>query len=680
MMLVIMMTVSLVPGSGSAADNTPKFEDELAFYALEERMMTTATKTKKTLRQAPAIATVITGDEIRSMGARNLTDVLKTVPGFGVSINETGWQMFEVRGIRTRDSEKILVMIDGHRVNNSYYGSALVHIFDNLSVEKVKQVEIIRGPGSALYGANAFVGVINVITKDGDDVNGADVTVAGGNFDTKKINLIGGKSFKDKDIKVFGSVDYSDTDGDDVIIKADTIAGTPFSMTPGNADLYLKKTEALLKVSYGNLIFKGHFLQQDKGSYIGFANALTDDNTYKTKDSWAELEYSRAFTDKFSASLRTYFDYFKQETKLEVFPEGFPGYPDGGVGTPGLKNRTLGGEFQFDYDLFKGNHLIVGFNYEHIKQYDVGQRLNFDPWTFEPIASLQDVSSWANFNKDVTRKVWAVYVQDEWAIRNNLSITAGVRYDNYDDFGSTTNPRAGLVWNFLEHADLKLLYGQAFRAPNFIELYNDSNPSAVGNPNLEPEKIKTYEASLGYRFGDSYMMNLNYFHNDIDDLIAVDTFVTPAKYTNLGGAEVSGIEVVLNGRYNQTDYWKVAYTWQDPKDKDTDKELPFVPTHRINFSANYGISNYLEIHTDVIWTGERPRPEGDTREDSDAYTTVDLALTAKNFFRNLELQLAFHNLFDAEYEDPDLSGVQKLIPYDYPREGLSALFSVTYRF
>ncbi len=138
--------------------------------------MVTATKRKISTRKAPAIATVITADEIKNMGARDLTDVLKTVPGFGVSINEWGVNMFEVRGIKTTGSEKILVMTDGHRLNESYTGSGLCLTFNDLSVEKIRQIEIIRGPGSALYGANAFTAVINIITKDADDADEPSVT------------------------------------------------------------------------------------------------------------------------------------------------------------------------------------------------------------------------------------------------------------------------------------------------------------------------------------------------------------------------------------------------------------------------------------------------------------------------------------------------------------------------
>ncbi len=690
---LVLMTV-LLPPPATAQENADdskawekaywdaRLDEEFKWIRAEaEVLITTATKTEKSLRKAPAIATVITAAEIRNMGARDLTDVLKTVPGFGVAVSSEGYNQFEVRGISTTLSEKILVMVDGHRVNTPYMGSGLVLLFDNLSLEKVRQVEIIRGPGSALYGANAFVGVVNVITKDADDADGMNVTVAGGNFNTKRVSASGGKSFKDKDFKIFGSVDYFDTDGDDATIKADRIAGAPFSMTPGNADPYLEKKEAFLKVSYGDLMFKGHYLQQDKGVYIGIANALTYDNVYDPEIFWSELSYSKSFTDKFSASLRTYLDYFRHHGKVVIFPKGFPGYPDmAPTGEAGLKDRTLGTELQLSWDMFRGNHVIAGFDFEHIKQYDVDYVANYNPFTFAPFGSFQDVSSWGNFNRDVTRKVWAVYFQDEWAITENLNLTAGVRHDNYNDFGGTTNPRAGIVWNFLKNADLKLLYGQAFRAPTFSDLYNAGNPDVLGNPNCKPEKIKSYEAALGYRFRDSYTINANYFRNEIDDLIIKDTSTSPALYTNRGGAKVDGVETVLRGQYSPANYWQLAYSWQNPKDADTDEDLPNVPSQRASFSVNYEVCKYLNAHADILWTGKRPRISGDDRGDMPSYTTVDLTLIAKNFCKGFEVRGMVHNLFDTEYEDPDLSGAQKLIPYDYPREGISALLEFSYRF
>ena len=137
---------------------------------------------------------------------------------------------------------------------------------------------------------------------------------------------------------------------------------------------------------------------------------------------------------------------------------------------------------------------------------------------------------------------------------------------------------------------------------------------------------------------------------------------------------------MLTGKYGSANYWKLAYTWQEPRDADTDEELPNVPSHRASFSLNWGITKYLNAHTDILWTGERPRVSGDSRDDMPSYTTVDLTLIAKNFYKNLEIRGMVHNLFDKEYEDPDTSGAQMLIPNDYPRAGISALVEFSYRF
>lgn len=643
-------------------------------YYKADRLLVTATKRKISLRKAPAIATVITADEIRNMGAKSLHEVMKMVPGFDITISQVGRYMYGVRGIRTVSSEKLMVMIDGHRLNEPITGSAVSQLFMDLSVEKAKQIEIVRGPGSALYGANAFVAVINIITKDADDIDGAEINLAGGSFDTQNVNVTGGKNFEEDGFRFYTNVDYFKTDGPGVTIESDMIGGS------GEADQSLEKTDAFLKMSYGDLTFKGQFTRRDGGVYIGFANTLTDDNIFRHTGYWGDLSYSRTLTDNFAITARGFFDHYEQEAYLEIFPEGFPGYPDGMIGSPNAKDRTLGTELQFDLDLSDSNHLIFGACYEHIKQYDVTHITNFDPWTFAPIGPVQDVSSWGNWNKDVTREIWAVYIQDEWWVDDNLGLTAGVRYDNYDDFGETVNPRAGLVWTVVEDLDLKFLYGQAFRAPNMTELYNDANPSAMGNTDLDAETIKTYEFNVGYTFKKFHSINVNYFYNDIENLIILDSSQSPARYMNKGGAEVHGIESTITGRYSADNYWQLTYTWQNPEDSETGEDLADMPTHKATFSVNYGFSKHLNAHADLLWTGERPRTSGDTRDDTPSYTTVDVSLIAKNFYEGLEMQWTVCNLFDEEYEDPDMSGAAQFVRYDHPRAGFSAIMDVRFRF
>ena len=659
---------------------TETAEELLLFF--EEEELVTATRHETPVRKAPAIVTVITARDIRNMGARKLLDILKTVPGFGLSINEFGAAMLEVRGIRTPLSEKVLVMIDGHSLNVPFTGSALYFIADDLPVENIKQIEIVRGPGSALYGANAFVSVINIITRDADKIDGIDAKGSYGSFDSGKINLTGGKSFENS-LKVSGSIDYFRTNGENFMIERDALSGTPYTTTPGNGFLQVEKTDLFLKASYGDLTFRGHYLtKKRKGDYIGFAYALTDDSVNPIEYYWGELSYTRDITEHLLTTTKVYYNYYEQDSSIEVMPEGFAGsFPDGMIGEPKLKDRTIGGELQFDYAVSGSNHITGGAVYEKIKQFDVKQFANFDPTLFPPVpVDLGPVQEVANWNKDAKREIWAVYIQDEWEITDSLNLTAGIRHDHYSDFGDTTNPRVGLVWGFLKNADLKLLYGQAFRAPNFVELYNSNNPVNIGNPDLAPEKIKTYEAGIGIKPAPSFTVDLNYFYSRIEDLIVWDTSTSPALHVNAGEAEVDGIELVLTGQYTSENYWKLAYTYQDPEDSATGERLPNVPLHRAAANINYGLTKYLNVHTDVLWTGERSRPAGDARDDVASYTTVDLALTLKNFYKTLEIQGTVHNLLDEDYEDPDTSGASQLIPDDFPREGISGMITASYKF
>ena len=663
-------------------------KDLLMFF--EEQDLVTATKRPTSLRKAPAIATIITADEIRNMGARNLLDVLKMVPGFGISTTEFGGNMIEVRGIRTSLNEKILFMIDGHSLNKNFNGSALYNVADMIPLENIRQMEVVRGPGSALYGNSAFVATINIITRNAEEINGLEVKGGGGSFDSFKGNLVGGKPIGDK-FTVSGSLDRQQTNGPKLRVESDYLSGNPstfpfptapFSQAPGTPDLKFNQTDAFLKVGYGDLTFRSHYLTRQKNLYIGIVSALTDDSSKDQVDNyWGELAYTLRPADGLSVNMKLSYDHYEQDPNVKIYPNGFAfgAYPDGLIGKPLVKNRTIGGELQVDWDIFKGNHLIAGLSFEELRQYDTKQQANFDPITLAPLGAVQDVVNW---NKDATRQIFATYLQDEWQLPAQVNLTAGVRYDHYSDFGDTVNPRAGLVWSFLENADMKLLYGQAFRAPNFQELYNINNPVVVGNPNLKPERIQTYEAGLAWRLNRFFAANANYFFSTIKDQIGWDptTSGAAAVNANLHKSETQGVEVGANGAYGADLYWKLSYAYQDPRDADTDQRLSYVPSQRASGSVNYALTKYVNLHSDVLWTGPRPRPQGDTRSEMPAYTTVDLAVTLKNFYKTMEIQATVRNLFDQRYNDPDTSGAAAKIPGDFPREGISGFVTASYRF
>ncbi|MDH3973436.1 MAG: TonB-dependent receptor [Deltaproteobacteria bacterium] len=657
-------------------------EREELMYWETENIITSATKLAQRLEKAPAIASVISGKEIRNMGARNLLDVLKRIPGMGVSI-VTGYGKFgvESRGIKSSTSEKVLLMIDGHKVNESIRGTGIWH-FGDMTVENIKQVEVIRGPGSAVHGANAFVAVINVVTKDAKAIDGADIRVGGGSFDTRHYNLLAGKPKSDKSkLEITGMVDYFDTNGEKLHVDKDADGRS------GKTDGQAEKTDTALKVSYGNLSFSGRYLDRTDGGYIGSVKVLSDETLFETTHYFGELRFSHKVSSEIEFHMKGYYDEYKWSSYIEVLPEdSYPPY--GIIGTPEVKNRTTGSEVQLDYSIGEKNTLTTGMLYEKIEQFDVKQSLNFDPGTGTTFSFLKDFTSSANWNRNVNRYVSALYLQDVWKITPGTEATLGVRHDRYSDFGSTTNPRLGLVWRHSTKTIAKILYGEAFRAPSFVELYNDNNPVQKGNADLKPEKIRTFEASLESGFFEKYRTKLTWFHSEIKDLIRERK--TDWRYENLDEAVVDGIEAECTLYFNEASNLHLNYTYQNPREKDSGDRLPDVAAQKGNVGFNLALGRYVNANANLLVVGPRPRDSNDPREKVNGYEVVDLTLIAKNFFKNLEIRGSVYNLFDEKYADPEKYTEQaqrdietislNLLGSDFPREGRSFVLEARYKF
>ncbi|MBF0566597.1 MAG: TonB-dependent receptor, partial [Nitrospirae bacterium] len=535
-------------------------EELLMFY--EEKELTAATRYETPLKQAPVSAIIITAREIKDMGARNIVDVLKTVPEIGVTLSVNGILMFEMRGISTLKSEKILFMIDGHVLHKPFQGQDLPQVYYSIATEKIKQIEIIKGPASALYGADAFLGVINVVTKEPADIDGVQMAATGGSFGTGGGDILYGKKFDDLSLVI--NYDYLTTEGYKGTIKKDILSKTPYSEAPGQTDLSRQRHDGFVELSYKDLTYRGQVIDIGRiAQYIGLNFALTHKNDGSSfLDFWNDLKYKHDFSDALAASARMYFDRWAQDARVEIFPAGvFGSFPEGMLGRPMVKNSVYGVELQGDAKLSANNRLIFGTQYEHEKQYDVVTYGNYNPVTGQYIGSVQDLGSSGNFIEDADREIYSLYAQDEWSPVSNLHLNAGGRFDKFNDFGSTFNPRGAAVWEFVPDADLKVMYGTAFRAPNFVEMYTTkSNPTTRGNPDLSPEKAKTFETSLAYRFTKNLRGSVGFFKSLITDLIQADTTTPqPFSYRNIGSVDVDGIEAEFRGNYGASNYWKLSY-------------------------------------------------------------------------------------------------------------------------
>lgn len=666
-------------GNSFAQSEKTGLEDMFAIFT-EEQIVVSALKKPRPVSKSPAIMSVITARQIKQMGFRTLTDVLDTVPGFDISLSETGEREIAVRGILDTNSQKVKVLIDGHSINDVWSGGISWN-YDDLVVENIKRIEIIRGPGSALYGQNAFLAVVNVITKDTEDIDGFQWTTSGGAFDTQNYNMLFGKEYGD--LEVSGFFDYFDTEGHSEKVEQDFLFPAAFSKSPGRSHNRKEKTDLNLKLSYNNLEIKGKYTKKRRKDYIGVGYALGDDSIIRSTYMFTELTYKLDLGEKLDIIPRLYYDQFNYDPFLEQRPDGFVDsfgriYPDGIQGQVRHKQRTIGFENQFNYNLFEGNELTFGFQYEWIHQGDIkSSEFTFNPLTFAPLAVPQDFSKDLPFTRKATRQIMAFYLQDEWNITKDVDLTVGVRHDQFPRFGGTTNPRFGLIWRFIEDAHLKLLFATAFRAPNFQELFLTNNGTRAGDPNLDPEKINTFELGLGYNFTRHIRGNINYFYNRIRDRIILDTAQTPDKFANSGGARALGVEAELKADYGNDNYAFANYTFQKAEETRNRNRLPDVPVHKANLGVNVGFWKYANANVNTFISGPRPREDGDTRRDMPSYALVNLTLIGRKFMDNFEIKGSVSNLFNKGYDDP---APVDTVPTDFPQQGRSFIVELRYQY
>jgi iron complex outermembrane receptor protein len=684
--------VILVLFTAIALSSTPTFSEEVSMsseraesiqeeirWLQAEAVITIATKREIPLSKAPGIATVITARQIKQMGFRTLTDVLKIVPGFDISMDRFGKKNITARGVFDVLSPKMRVMIDGHSINEPWTGGA-AFVFHDLVVENAKRIEIIRGPGSAMYGQNAFLAVINVITKDTDDIDGFQWTANGGSFDTQNYNMLFGKEIGD--LKISGFFDFFDTEGHSEKVEQDILFPATFSKSPGRSQNEKAKTDLNLKISYKGLELKAKYLKRREEGYIGVGFALNDETRHEDTYIFSELIYRMSLAEKLKMTPRIYYDQYNPDNLFEAMPDGFVDsdgrvFPDGMKMTPGFKEQTIGFEDQFDYDLSERNRFTFGFQYEWIHHHDVKIANNFHPITLEPLPTLTDFSDDFPFTRKLTRQIWSVYLQDEWSITDDIDLTVGVRHDRFTRFGGTTNPRFGLIWRFIEDANLKVLFATAFRAPNLVELSAKNNTTELGNPNLDPEKINTFEIGVGYNFTRHIRGNINYFFNRIRDRIVLISGTPPQKFENSGGARIMGVEAEVRADFGKDNYAYANYTFQDAEETRDRNRLPNVPMHKANFGVNMGLSKYVNANIHTFLSGPRPREDGDTRRDLPSYALVDFTVIGKNFMDNFEIRGSVNNLFDKGYEDP---APVNTVPTDYPQQGRSFMIELRYKF
>ncbi len=695
------------------AHAVPETDDEEAFVTAfgSEEMISLATGKNQTLSRAPAVATVITAEDIEAMGATDLDQVLETIPGVHVSLSSTRFSpIISIRGIQTDKNPQVLMLVNGVPITQLYFGDRGPR--STLPLASIERVEVVRGPGSSIYGADAFAGVINVITKDAADIEGIESGVRYGSFNTLDTWALYGGHWGDFDIAL--SAEYNRTDGDDDrIIESDaqslfdSIMGTEASLAPGPASTGIKRLDLRLNVTYEKWKLRAwNWRQRDLELGPGLALALDPNSSTDTNNYLVDLNYhDPVFSANWDLSTRFSYMSVDFDSKQQLFPPGtvLPIGEDGNINTinpsglvlfsDGLIGNPSYEENHYRFDLAGfytgfGSHQLRFAGGVHYATLDSTETKNFGPSVLDgstllPPSELNTVDGTLTdvsdtdfvYIKSEDRMVYYGSLQDEWSIASDWDLTAGVRYDHYSDFGSTINPRLALVWDARHDMTVKLLYGRAFRAPSFAELFVINNPIVLGNPDLDPETIHTIELAIDYRPSFTIRTGINLFAYEIHDLIRFvpDPSGTSATAQNVGNQEGYGFELEAEWKVTQALSLSGNYAFQNSKDTDTGSNAGDAPKNQIYLIGKWRFSPDWSLSSELLWVADRKRAPSDPRPEIDDYTLVDLSLRRDRIVDGLSAALIVKNIFDKEaYEpSPNVADVPQgsLIPGDFPLSG-----------
>lgn len=684
----------------------------LSLEELGKIKVSIATGNNTTLEQAPAAATVITAQQIEALGASTLDDVLETVPGLHVSLSGGNRldSVYSIRGINTTFNAQVLLLVNGFPLQFPFTGGRPT-LFRQ-PVNNISRIEVIRGPGSAIYGADAFSGVINIITKSADEINGTEVGSRIGSFGFREVWANTGKKFKDWNVNFSLNHQRSDGDSDRIIdsdlqTTFDNAFGTSASLAPGALSTRYEIIDASIGINNKNWAFNARTWQSNNsGNGAGAAQALDPNSTDDVQLITTDLSYSNSWLSDWNNSIKVNYAYINLNANFNVFPEG----STLGIGTDGNLSTTPSGLITFTDGLIGNPNVITedvqlesintyeGFNNHRVRftlgsryqSVDTSEDKNFGPGVItDPTATpvidgtLTDVSDTENvFLEDTSRTINFFSLQDEWSINNAVDLIAGVRYDDYSDFGDTTNPRIALVWHTNKTLTTKLLYGSAFRAPSFGELGLQNNPSALGNPDLEPETIDTFELAFNYRPRSYLQSNLNLFSYQAKDLIEFVPSPVGSTSQNARDQEGYGFEWEVNWEPNKRWRFNSSFAWQETKDSDTNDDIPDVPGQQFTLNSFWKITPQWLLSTRINWVGDRIRAVSDNRSDIDDYTIVDFTLRRKGIYKGLDVALGMRNAFDEDAREPSMPSGGALVPIvdDLPLEGRSFWAEVRYQF
>ncbi|MCP3850203.1 MAG: TonB-dependent receptor [Gammaproteobacteria bacterium] len=623
----------------------------LSWEELNQVKVIIATGTEQAISKAPATVTVITSDDIKKTGAINLTEILETVPGIHINTNHFGNRpLVHMRGT---GSLQTLLMVNGNDTSDLVWSFGI--FWKGMPVSAIERIEVIRGPGSALYGADASAGVINVITKTAGKIEETEVGMRAGSFDTKAAFIQTGGEFYEYDLAL--TAEFSTTDGPDPYINSDR------NNEAGKADYGWDNQDIRFSVTNGNFQFLANYVKHDNLE-TGMTGAGYFDPVTEADDKRLDLDLNynnKHFSRDWGLMAKLHYQDLEY-TSNDGFQESPPDvdYPNGKINHMSSEERQISFDLSGLYSGIEKHSIRMGAGYDWQDLYSVKQQVNFgtgaDGNPIMPGEPIEDISDTDYaFAPEKTRKIYHFFLQDTWAFANDWELTTGVRYDHYSDFGETVNPRIALTWQNTKNLTTKLMYGQGFRAPSYQELYAITSRS-IPNANLEPEESETIELAFAYAATKNVRLGMNLFNFETKDVIARDV---NRQYQNSGTHKIQGIELEAKWQVTKEVLLSGNYTHRNPDDNDyrqiteADQEAYFRSDWHFHPDWNWNVQ--------ASWIADRERADSDMRSDINDYIITDTTLRYTGL-EQWEFTASIRNLFDEDAREHTGASVEDDLP------------------
>jgi outer membrane receptor for ferrienterochelin and colicins len=613
-------------------------EHDISSFSLDSLLnvkIISASKHWQKTFEAPSNVSVITSDEIDKYGYRSLDEVLNSLAGFYTSYDRN-YSYLGTRGFSrpTDYNNRVLLLINDHPANEIIFGSSALGNDLSIPLNSIERIEVVRGPGSALYGTGAMFAVINIITKTGKSFDKTTLTGGVGNLGTYS-GIINYGTFTENELDIFISGEYYKQRGED---KYFSQYDTDTSNHGIAADLDGENYYGMLAtLTYKNFRLQGKLSNRNK--YIPTApyGVLFNDGRTKTEDglNFLEAKYTYPLSETYQMSFTTSLNYYRYRGFWPYNNNYQKDKSDGVWWTLNMQNS---------WTMSSSNLLIYGFEFR--KDFKSTYIVWNDEKTFLSV--------------DHPISVFSFFAQDEFQIRNNLSLIGSLRLDNYTNAKTYLSPRAALVYNFLPETNLKFIVGSSLRVPSLYEsYYEDASSNFKSNLSLTPERLTTGEFVLERRFTKDIYSTFSLYSSRVENLIdqKLNDVDSTLQYQNYSKVRVWGIDADINYSMSSGMRAFLRYSYQNASDISSDKMLSNAPLHLVKAGITAPIGKLLNTATEIIYESNRKCLDGSK---TNSFVLANFTLSTNAIFNKLKLHLRIKNIFNTAYSYP--GGYEHLMP------------------